>query len=161
MSRDLMQEALRAGVLGGGASFEDALVTAFLKSGKEYVRQQALICGPVARAHAANVLGRTDHLAAFEFQRRGHAWTNMGVAEGRLRHLGHAVAARRHGWIAWRHGPRLRRGFARGPRFFRPKLSTLPGVARPLALAEEQIDRCIAFKTAKGAEIATAFSAVK
>jgi hypothetical protein len=45
--------------------------------------------------------------------------------------------------------------------FFRPKLAGLPGVARPLALAEEQIDRCIAFKAAKGAEIATALRAAK
>ncbi|MGC9954372.1 MAG: M1 family aminopeptidase [Rhizomicrobium sp.] len=37
--------------------------------------------------------------------------------------------------------------------FFRPKTGVLQGSSRPLALAEEQIDRCVAFKAAKGPEI--------
>jgi hypothetical protein len=45
--------------------------------------------------------------------------------------------------------------------FLRPKLPQLPGMARRLALAEEQIDRCIAFKDARGAEIESAITAAK
>jgi alanyl aminopeptidase len=45
--------------------------------------------------------------------------------------------------------------------FFAPKVKDLEGAARPLALAEESIDRCIAFKNAKGAEIAAALKAQK
>jgi len=45
--------------------------------------------------------------------------------------------------------------------FFRPKVAELPGVQRPLALSEEQIDRCIAFKQARGAEVESAIKAAK
>ena len=40
--------------------------------------------------------------------------------------------------------------------FFRPKIAHLPGTPRTLALAEEQIDRCLAFRAAKGDEIRAA-----
>jgi len=45
--------------------------------------------------------------------------------------------------------------------FFRPKVPQLPGTQRTLALAEQQIDRCLAFKDAKGAEVVAAFRAAK
>jgi len=40
--------------------------------------------------------------------------------------------------------------------FLGPKTSYLTGTARPLALAEQKISRCIAFRQAKGQEIAAA-----
>jgi hypothetical protein len=45
--------------------------------------------------------------------------------------------------------------------FFRPKVPQLSGTQRTLALAEEQIDRCIAFKSARGAEVESAIRAAK
>jgi hypothetical protein len=43
--------------------------------------------------------------------------------------------------------------------FFGPKVDGWEGTARPLALAEEKIGQCIAFKSAKGREIAAALRA--
>lgn len=40
--------------------------------------------------------------------------------------------------------------------FFQPKVATIPGLKRRLAMAEEQIDRCMAFKDAKGKELRAA-----
>jgi hypothetical protein len=45
--------------------------------------------------------------------------------------------------------------------FFTPKIPKLPGSARTYALANEKIDRCIAFKQMKGAEIDAALKAAK
>lgn len=42
--------------------------------------------------------------------------------------------------------------------FFQPKVAAIPGLKRPLALAEEHIDRCIAFRDAKGKAVRTALA---
>jgi alanyl aminopeptidase len=167
MSRDLMQEAMRAGVLEGGVSFEDALVTAFLKSGKEYVRQQVLIAAgatenpayadrwlalaPRMRSGEVIALLRSD---SNDWVMRGRIWawlkTNYDALAGRLPPEAMGTIS---GAMARTCDEASRADL---DSFFRPKLAALPGAARPLALAEEQIDRCIAFKAAKGAEIAAA-----
>jgi alanyl aminopeptidase len=172
MSRDLMQEALRAGVLEGGATFEDALVTAFLKSGKEYVRQQALIAAGATEnsSYAERWIALMPQMRSGEVITLLRLGSNDAVMRGRI----WAWLKANYESLAVRLPPdamaempgAMARACDKASRadldsFFRPKLSIVPGAARPLALAEEQIDRCIAFKTAKGAEIAAAFRRAK
>jgi alanyl aminopeptidase len=172
MSRDLMQEALLAGVLGGGTSFEDALVTAFLKSGKEYVRQQVLIAAGATEnpAYADRWLALVPQMRSGEVITLLRSGSNDAVMRRRVwawLKTNYEVLAVRLSPDAMAEVPAvMARACDEASRadldsFFRPKLARLPGVARPLALAEEQIDRCIAFKAAKGAEIATALRAAK
>jgi alanyl aminopeptidase len=44
-------------------------------------------------------------------------------------------------------------------RFFRPKVKALPGLKRRLALSRETINRCLAFKDAKGRDLRAALTA--
>jgi alanyl aminopeptidase len=172
MSRDLMQEAMRAGVLGGGAGFEDALVAGFLKSGKEYVRQQVLIAAGATEnpAYADRWLALTPQMRSGELITLLHSASNDAVMRIRI----WAWMKANYDGLAARLSPEAMAGMpgvmARAcdevsrvelDSFFRPKLAGLPGAARPLALAEEQIDRCIAFKAAKGTEIAAALRAAR
>lgn len=172
MSRDLMQEALRAGVMAGGASFEDALVTSFLKSRKEYVRQQALIAAGATEnsAYANRWLALVPQMRSGEVITLLHSTSNDALMRGRI----WAWLKANYDNLATRLPPDamaelpgvIARACDEASRadldsFFRPKVATLPGLARPLALAEEQIDRCIAFKAMKGAEIAAALRVAK
>ncbi|MGZ6009460.1 MAG: M1 family metallopeptidase [Rhizomicrobium sp.] len=45
--------------------------------------------------------------------------------------------------------------------FFKPRIATMDGGARRLAYINERIERCIAFRKAKGAEVASALSAAR
>ncbi|HEY2444486.1 MAG TPA: M1 family metallopeptidase [Rhizomicrobium sp.] len=172
MSRELMQEGMRAGVLGGGTAFEDALVDAFLKSGKQYLRQQM-----IAAAGATENAAFADRwLSLVPKMRSGELITLMrsGPEDAVMRTRIWAWVKANYGTLVQRLPPQA---LAATPAvlghacdaasradldgFFRPRLASLPGMARPLALAEEQIDRCMAFKAARANELAAAVSASK
>jgi alanyl aminopeptidase len=169
---DLLREAMRAGMLSGDTTFGDRLVAAFQASRDEYFRSSAIygLAGSEDTAFLTKVLALTGQMRTGELRyvfqymqlepvARVQIWTwfktNYPMLLNRISPMGMLRA------------PLILAGACDGgsrtevETFFRPKVPQLPGTQRSLALAEEQIDRCIAFKQARGAEIESAIRAAK
>ncbi|HEY1708307.1 MAG TPA: M1 family metallopeptidase [Rhizomicrobium sp.] len=163
---DLLADAMRAGVLAGGAPFTDRLLAAMRKSDSEDFRRMAIYA--MSASNDPAVLGKESALAA-------------SLRAGEIRYLYQYMqdepAARNALWLSLTtHFAAIEarvssHGFGRAPgllggactigaknalqSFFGPKVKELEGIGRPLAESEERIGYCIALKDAKG----TAFEA--
>ena len=163
---DLLGDTLRAGLLSD-PSLADGLVKLFTASGDEAFRRAAIYAfsgsndrvaiGKLLATVPQMRLGDVRYLYQFmatEPVARGVMWNWFKanyvalVARVSPRAVGRAVAILTNVCDAGSRGAL--------DSFFRPKIAELEGSARPLALAEERIDRCVAFKAAKDAEIAAA-----
>jgi alanyl aminopeptidase len=173
MAPDVVPYALRAGIIVQGAPFGDALIGLFQSSNSEYLRRN------IVYAFA----GSDDPAVV----RKILAIALTKIRTGELRYLSqymvpeNVARAALWDWVKTSYTGLIARvspqGMSRsvgvlseacdvGARsdldaFFGPKTKDLEGTARPLALAEEQIDRCVAFKAAKGAEMTAALKALK
>jgi alanyl aminopeptidase len=169
---DLLREAFRAGMLSGDATFGDKLIVAFQASVDEYFRSSAIygMAGSEDPTFLTKLLGLTIQMRTGEFRYVFQYMQAEPVARAQL-----------WTWYKDNYPTLLKRlspfGMGRAPAilanacdagsrsdvetFFRPKVPQLPGTQRTLALAEEQIDRCIAFKSARGAEVESAIKAAK
>jgi len=172
LAPDLLKEALRAGMLSGDATFGDKLIAAFQASHDEYFRSSALygMAGSEDPAFLAKMLALTGQMRTGELRyvyqymeaepvARAQFWSwfksNYAALLARLSPMG---MGRAPGILANACDSAAR---ADVEAFFRPKVPQLSGTQRTLALAEEQIDRCIAFKSARGAEVESAIRAAK
>ena len=173
-SSDTLQEAMRAAVLHDGMTFAAPLLKTFVASKDEYFRRSIIYA--LAGSNDPAVLEMLLALILSPDMRVGeigYVYTGMqGEPVGR--------AVLWH-WFGENYTRLLGRlspaGMQRTPgiageacdvaardeldAFFRPKIAQLPGTPRTLALAEEQIDRCIAFRAAKGEEIRAALQAAR
>jgi alanyl aminopeptidase len=181
LAPDLLREALRAGILSNdmhpnGApadtTFGDRLIAAYQASKDEYFRSSAIyaFAGSEDPMFLAKVIALMGQMRTGELRYVYQYMQSEPVARTQL-----------WSWIKNNYPALQKRmspgGLLRTPgilanacdagaradveSFFRPKVAELPGVQRPLALAEEQIDRCIAFKQARGAEVESAIKAAK
>jgi alanyl aminopeptidase len=169
---DLLREALRAGMLSGDATFGDKLMVAFQASVDEYFRSSAIygMAGSEDPAFLARMLALTSQMRTGELRYVLQYMQSEPVARGQLWTWfkdNYATLLKRLSPFGMGGTPRiLANACDSGARadieaFFRPKVPQLPGTQRTLALAEEQIDRCIAFKSARGAEVESAVRAAK
>jgi alanyl aminopeptidase len=170
MAPELRQEAMRAGIITEGPSFGDLVIAATRKSNDEYFIQSGIYA--LAGAEDAATLDKLLALARTSEIRTGDlryvlryfqaetaarpvlwSWfkANFAALEKRLSRQGMSGAPdiQRYGC-----DPQTKADLAT---FFAPKTKDLVGSARVLKQTEERIDRCIAFKAAKGSELATAF----
>ncbi len=169
---DLLREALRAGMLSGDATFGDRLVAAFQASQDEYFRSSAIygMAGSEDTAFLTKALALTDQMRTGELRyvyqylqaepvARVQLWTWFKAS--------YPALLKRLSPFGMLRAPLILAGACDGgsrnevETFFRPKVPQLPGTQRSLALSEEQIDRCIAFKEARAAEIESAIRAAK
>ncbi len=169
---ELLREAMRAGVMSEDVRFSDALLAAFRKSDDEYFLQSAIYALAGSRNRAT-----LDKLLAMSLTPA----VRIGDLRYVFRYFGREPAAKDALW-AWfkSHFPAYRkrlsrRGMSGTPEiqkfgcdartktdlhaFFAPKTGDLEGTPRTLKQNEDRIDRCIAFKAAKGAEISAALRA--
>jgi len=170
---DTLQEAMRAAVLHDGAPFAAALVKTFVASKDEYFRRSIIYA--LSGSSDPAVLEKLLALILSPDMRVGEIGYVFTGMQGEP--VGRAVLWR---WFNENY-PRLvarlsPAGMQRTPgiageacdtssraaleAFFRPKVATLPGTPRTLALAEEQIARCIALRAAKASELAAALHAI-
>jgi len=166
LAPDLLGDALRAG-LASDPLLADGLVTLLEASSDEAFRRAAIyafsgsndrvaiskLLATVPKMRLGDIRYLYQYMAA-EPVARGVMWNwfkaNYGALVARVspRAVGRAVAILANVCDAGSRGAL--------DAFFRPKTAELEGSARPLALAEERIDRCVAFEAAKGPEIAAA-----
>jgi len=171
---ELMQEAMRAGVLSEGAPFGDAVLEAFQKSDDEYFMKSAIYA--LAGSDDAPTLGKLLALTLTPTVR-------VGDIRYVVRYLSVEATARPILWDWFKTnfdavaGRVSKQGLGQAPSilsdacdqaskddlqaFFGPKTAEIPGAPRTLAQTGEKIDRCIALKSAKGAEIEAALKAAK
>jgi len=169
---DLLRESLRAGMLSGDATFGNRLIVALQGSQDEYFRSSVIyaMAGSEDPAYLDKVLALTPQMRTGELR---YVYQYMGAEP--------VARVQFWTWFKANYPALLKRlspfGMLRAPlilagacdsgsrsdleSFFRPKVPQLPGTQRSLALAEEQIDRCIAFKQARGAEVESAIKAAK
>jgi alanyl aminopeptidase len=174
LSPELRQEALRAGVIAEGPAFEDLLIDRMQKSTDEYFIQSAIyaLAGAQDEAALSRVLAmsltpqiRTGDLRyvqryfSAEPAAKRALWNwfkaNFGALEKRLSRygMGSTPDIQTFGCdLADKSDLHA---------FFAPKVNELEGVPRVLKENEERIDRCMAFKAAKGAEVNAAVIAAR
>ncbi len=175
ISPDLLQESLRAGVIAQGTPFAQRLKAAFTTMGDEDFRRSVIyaLTGSEDPAFLQSFFAlmldtnatRTGELRYFvQFMadepvaaRELWGWTKANFA---------ALEARVSRYGLGRLPEVLRRACSPEQRddlvaFLGPKAKDLAGVPRTLALAQERIGRCIAFRDAKGEEVKTALLAAK
>jgi len=171
---ELLQEAMRAGVMAGGPGFGDKVIAAIQSSNDEYFIQSAIYA--VAGSEDPATLDKLLALSLTPKIRTGDyryvqryfaqeptakqalwAWFqgNFVALEQRLSRygMGGAPDIQRFGCSA--------EDKAELRSFLGPKAAQLVGMPRVLKENEERIDRCIAFKTAKAAEIQAALGSVR
>lgn len=169
---ELVREALRAGTMSSGGRFVDRLIEAIKHSDDEYFIQSAIyaVAGSEDQASLDKLLAlaltpsiRTGDLRyvqeylSEEMPARSVLWgwfkTNFSAIEKRLSRYGmggtpeiqaHACDAAEKADLQ---------------AFLGPKASQLVGMPRTLRQVNESIDRCIAFKDAKGRELVAALAA--
>ncbi len=175
ISPDLLQESLRAGVLAQGTPFAQRLKAAFTTMGDEDFRRSVIyaLTGSEDPAFLQSVfalmLDRHAHphrraalLRPVHGRRAGRRARIVGLDQGEFRRPRSPRLALRPGSPARSPAPRLFPGAARRPDGVpRPQGHERPGMPRSLALAQERIGRCIAFRDAKGEEVKTALLAAK
>ncbi|HEY8948918.1 MAG TPA: M1 family metallopeptidase [Rhizomicrobium sp.] len=171
---ELLQEALRAGVMSEGAPFADSVLAAMEKSQDEYFIQSAIyaVAGASDEASLRKLLDMTLTPAI----RIGDVRYVFRYMEGEAK--GRDVA---WAWFKQNYDGLLKRlstyGMSGMPdllkfacdanaksdlsTFFGPKTAQLTGTPRALKENEDRIDRCVAFKQAKGSEIAAAIKSLK
>ncbi|MBV9571562.1 MAG: M1 family metallopeptidase [Alphaproteobacteria bacterium] len=169
---ELMREALRAGVMSSGARFSDRLVEAVKHSDDAYFTQSAIyaIAGSEDETNLNKLLAlaltptiRTGDLRyvrdyfSEEMPARSVLWTwfkgNFAAIENRLSRYGMGGMPEIQAYACDAADKTDLQTF------LGPKASELVGMPRTLRQVREKIERCIAFKTAKGAEISAAFGA--
>jgi alanyl aminopeptidase len=169
LAPELIAEAMRAGLLAGGQPFADRLVKAFTTSNDEFFRRQLVYAfagsdDPVAIRKLLAV-ALTPRMRAGELRYLYEYMPDEPVARNTL-----------WSWFTQNFNTLLARVSAQGMRrpvgtlekacdagaqsalngFFGPKTDELTGTKRPLAQANERISRCVAFRKAKGQEVAAA-----
>jgi alanyl aminopeptidase len=166
---ELTGEALRAGISVDGAPFANKLIAAFLASDREYFRRQIVyaFAGSEDQAIIRTFLGialtprmRTGELR-YLFEYMGEeppAWAALW-SWYKSNYTAMLKRVSRDGMV--RAVGTLRSACDETARddvdaFFAPKTTELTGTQRPLALVEEKIARCAAFRQAKSVEVATA-----
>ncbi len=169
---EIVADAMRAGLLSGGAPFADRLIQVFTTSNDEFLRRQLVYA--FAGSDDPAVIKKLLAVALTPKMRTGE-----------LRYLYEYMAdepvARNTlwGWYTQNFNAILARVSAQGMRrpvgtlekacdtsarnalndFFGPRTGELTGTRRPLATANERISRCIAFRSAKSQEVAAALQA--
>jgi alanyl aminopeptidase len=171
---ELLQEALRAGVMSEGAPFVDRVLAAMQKSQDEFFIQSAIyaVAGASDEASLRKLLDLTLTPAI-----------RIGDMRYVFRYMENEARGRDVAWVWFKqnYDALLKRlssyGMASAPdilslgcddktkaeltAFFGPRTAQLTGTPRTLKENEDRISRCIAFKQAKGAEIATAIGALR
>jgi alanyl aminopeptidase len=169
---ELLQEAMRAGVYAEGAPFSRQLLDTLKKSDDEFFTKSVIFA--VAGADDADslngLLAATPSIRIGDLryvfrgllrEEKGQpvlwAWfkSNFSAIEARVsaQGLGEGPGLFAYGCDA------AARAELDG--FFGPRTGELQGTARTLKENDDRIDRCIAFRQAKGAEIAAALKAAK
>jgi len=171
---ELLQEAMRAGVISQGKPFADQVFAAFQKSNDEYFVGSAIYA--LSGSEDTATLDKLAGLALSPALR-------VGDVRYVFRYMQAEAAARPvlWNWFKANYDAIVKRlstgGLSGAPdiqqfacdtamqddlmAFFGPKTSQLEGTPRTLKEASDKINRCIAFKQAKGAEIAAAIQALK
>ncbi|HEX3674506.1 MAG TPA: M1 family metallopeptidase [Rhizomicrobium sp.] len=171
---ELLEEAMRAGVYADGAPFVDQVLTALQKSDDEYFIQSAIYAAAGAEDTAS-----IDKLLALTLTPA----IRIGDLRYVLRDLWRESKGQAESWIWFKanlKGVEARvsaEGLGSAPNvfaigcdanakaeldgFFGPKTGELQGTPRSLRQNDERIDRCMAFKQAKGAEISAALKTAK
>ncbi|MEI9993686.1 MAG: M1 family metallopeptidase [Rhizomicrobium sp.] len=170
LAPELRAEALRAALRINPAS-ADWLIDTFETTNQEYVRRDivyafagsddpAVIGKILALAPAKMKIGEIRYLNQYlgaEPAARNVLWgyvkSHFGILAKRLTLSG---MARTTGILAGACDAGLR---SDADVFFAPRLRMLDGAARLLAHADEKVDRCLAFRKAKGAEVSAALTA--
>jgi alanyl aminopeptidase len=171
---ELVQEAMRAGVVSEGAPFSDQLLAALQKSDDEYFVSRAIyaLAGAQDEASLDKLLAlsltptiRTGDIRyvwrymSAEDKGRTVLWTwfkaNIDALEKRVSSQGLSGAP-----------DILKFGCDAATKsdldaFFGPRTGQLEGTPRTLKENDDRIDRCIAFKAAKGVEIEAALKVAK
>ncbi|MGH6873348.1 MAG: M1 family metallopeptidase, partial [Rhizomicrobium sp.] len=171
---ELREEALRAGVYAQGAPFADRLLESLKTSGDEYYAKTVIYA--VAGADDDASLGRLLALALTDTIRIGDlryvvrdlqresegrkvlwAWfkANFDAIKGRVSDQGMAFAPGIFTYACDAAAKQEMDGY------FAPKVGALEGLAQNLKQNDDRIDRCMAFKASKGAEINAALKAAK
>jgi alanyl aminopeptidase len=169
LAPEIIGEAMRAGLLSGGQPFADRLIKAFTASNDEFFRRQLVYAFAGSDDPAAIrkllAVALTPHMRTGELRYLYEYMSDEPVARNTL-----------WNWYTQNFNALLARVSAQGMRrpvstlekacdaraedaingFFGPKTDELTGTKRPLAQANERISRCIAFRKAKGQEIAAA-----
>lgn len=171
---ELLQEAMRAGVMSRGPAFADKVVAAVQQSGDEYFIQSAIyaLAGADDPASLQKLLAlsltpsiRTGDLRyvqryyAAEAQARPVIWDwfkkNFAALEKRVSHYGMGATPEIQHYAC---DAQSREDLAA---FLGPRAGGLTGMPRTLRETEERIEGCIALKSAKGAEIDAAVAALR
>jgi alanyl aminopeptidase len=171
LAPELVGEAMRAGLIAQGQSFANLMIKAYQTTDQEALRRQMVYAFAIS-----DTPGPINQLLWLALTTR--------MRTGELRYLYELLpdenVARTALWSWYKQNydkllARVSRdGMRRAPStlrsacdpaarddveaFFSPKESELTGIARPLAIAGQQISRCIAFRQAKATEIAAALS---
>lgn len=169
LSPDLTQEALRAAIMTKGTAFGEPLMQAYQTSKDEYFHSSVLyaIAGSDDPAFLNSVfdmmltpkihIGDIRYYYAFmsgEPTARVALWSWFQAHYVALTaRVGDEEIPRSIGMFSHVCDAGTRKEMVD---FFQPKVATIPGLKRRLAMAEEQIDRCMAFKDAKGKELRAA-----
>ncbi len=171
---ELLQEALRAGVMSEGAPFANAAIDAMQKSNDEFFVQSVIYAVAVSDDEATlkKLLDMT---------------LTPAIRIGDMRYVFRYMQSEAKGrdvawsWFKANYTGLVKRlttdGLSSAPdvlasacdasakadlnAFFGPKTATLTGTPRTLKENDDRIDRCVAFKQAKGPEIAAAIAALK
>jgi alanyl aminopeptidase len=167
---ELMGEAMRAALLVGGAPMADRLVAAYGKSDDEFFRRQVIyafagsddpaIVGKILAIVPKMRAGEIRYLAFYmgdETAARGAFWAwYKKNYDALLARLPNAGAARVAAALSEACDANTRADLQG---FFDARTASL--TRRALALSEESIDRCVAFKWTKAGEIAAALKSVR
>jgi alanyl aminopeptidase len=169
---ELTAEAMRAGAMSGGAAFTNSLFDLLQKSDDEFLQMRVIqaLAGSQDQATLEKLAGMAlsptvrigDMRFIFAFMPQSNegrtvlwSWlkTNLAAVEKRvsMQGLGRAPEIQQYGCDAATK--------ADMDAFFDPLTSQLEGLPRQLREANDQIDRCIAFKNAKATQIAAALKA--
>jgi hypothetical protein len=171
---ELRIEAMRAGVMAEGAPFADSVLSAMQASDDEYFIQSAIYA--VAGANDDVTLKNLLDMVLTPVIRIGdvrYVFRYM-LAEPKGRDVAWAWFKANYSSVLKRLSPYGMGGTpdilqyacdsnakADLTAFFGPKTSQLTGTPRALKENEDRIDRCVAFKQAKAAEIAAAIKTLK
>jgi cytosol alanyl aminopeptidase len=174
LTRDVIPEAIQAGLLTRGPAFSDAVYTALTKSDDEDFRRSVVRAAGVSEDKAF-----LDRILAYALTPQFRVGELVYVQ----RYFAREPFARAELWIWFKTNfPAIKKRLsadymsdttsiletacsadAKGElhNFFAPKTKELTGLPRPLAENEEKIDLCVAFKQAKGREISAALKAAR
>ncbi len=171
---ELLREALRAAVMSEGPAFMDRLIAAYGKSDSEFFYNIAIYAAAGSEDEAA-----LNKFLAFSLTPQVRTGDLLYV----LRYFANEPASRPllWSWFKTNYAALLKRISAQGmsyapalqanacddaakaevQAFFGPKTAELQGTPRILRQTVERIDRCTAFRNAKGAEIEAALNGAK